>query len=74
MVFIIVNIHICMLLTTHQFNVFLYIMHMHVCLRLNCLCIFAKEGQRKIGYQPTGFPSQNKEFTYLLTYLLHVTY
>ena len=30
--------------------------------------LLLKKAPRKIGYQPIGLPSQNKEFTYLLTY------
>ena len=65
MIFFIVNIHICMFFTP-QFNVFLYFMHMHTHTLVLFVYLLLKRAPRKIGYQPIGFPSQNKEFTYLL--------
>ena len=70
MICFIVNIHICMLFITPQFNVFIY--YAHACLFRLALFVYLllKRAPRKISYRPIELPSQNKEFTYLLTYLL----
>ena len=70
MIFIFVNIHICMLIFTPQFNVFIYYAHAYLFTLVLFVYLLLKRAPRKIGYQPIGLPSQNKEFTYLLTYLL----
>ena len=69
--FIFVNIHICLLIFTPQFDVF-FIHYAHAYLFTLVLFVYLllKRAPRKIGYQPIGLPSQNKEFTYLLTYII----
>ena len=68
--FIFVNIHICMLIFTPQFDVFfIYYAHAYLFTLVLFVYLLLKRAPRKIGYQPIGLPSQNKEFTYLLTYL-----
>ena len=63
-----------MLIFTPQFDVFfIYYAHAHLFTLVLFVYLLLKRAPRKIGYQPIGLPSQNKEFiyfTYLLTYLL----
>ena len=67
MSFIFVNIHICMLIFTPQFDVFfIYYAHAYLFTLVLFVYLLLKRAPRKIGYQPIGLPSQNKEFTYLL--------
>ena len=69
LIFIFVNIHICMLIFTPQFDVFfIYYAHAYLFTLVLFVYLLLKRAPRKIGYQPVGLPSQNKEFTYLLTY------
>ena len=60
-----------MLIFTPQFDVFfIYYAHAYLFTLVLFVYLLLKRAPRKIGYQPIGLPSQNKEFTYLLTYLL----
>ena len=62
-----------MLIFTPQFDVFfIYYAHAYLFTLVLFVYLLLKRVPRKIGYQPIGLPSQNKEFTYLLTYLLTI--
>ena len=57
-----------MLIFTSQFDVFfIYYAHAYLFTLVLFVYLLLKRAPRKIGYQPIGLPSQNKEFTYLLT-------
>ena len=70
MIFFIVNIHICMLFTTPQFNVFIY--YAHACLfRLElfvCLLLKKIEEEGRLANSQLVYPLKIKN---LLTYLLY---
>ena len=45
---------------------FIYYAHAYLLTLVLFVYLLLKRAPRKIGYQPIGLPSQNKEFTYLL--------